>query len=354
MVFGHQATSTNFSIRDNAFLSAGCVQTAGDRAGLAFMCPNGHKPTGHVTGNTFFNCKGVPAIYSNPAVAGCSDGVILSGNTIVNATPTAGNLDPQAAVAMPQLNIRPPSPGSTLPSVLVPITVDCATAGAVVRYTTDGSRPDASSPVVPPHGAVFAWPGPSFAFNVRAFDAAGKLVPSVTNGAVVERSTYRPRVGPGAGPDLPLVSSWDGLKLAAASSSSASSSSPSSSASPQVQVQVAGDGTAAAVAHITGWVVDPVLAGGGVPAVEVELVVGYSPQPLRRFLANVSRPDLVKAKVAPNPEHGIDVQVTLPAAGGRKQVVELWALVARPGDTERRVRLSGSPKCWCGAAPCAC
>jgi hypothetical protein len=101
MVFGHQSTSTDFSIIGNAFLSAGCVQTAGDRAGLAFMCPNGHKPSGTVSGNTFFNCPGVPAFYSNPKVPGCSDAVVRTNNKIVNATPTAADLTPQVMNTTP-------------------------------------------------------------------------------------------------------------------------------------------------------------------------------------------------------------------------------------------------------------
>jgi hypothetical protein len=148
---------------------------------------------------------------------------------------------------MPQLNIRPPSPDSLLASAKVPITVDCATAGAgiTVRYTTDGSRPTALSPVVPPHGAVFTWPGPSFPFNVRAFDASGKLLPSITNGAIVERANYRPRTGPAAGNDLPLKTRWESITASAGGVS------------------------------VSGWVVDPALVGGGLASVEVEIYIDY-------------------------------------------------------------------------------
>ena len=43
MVFGHQTTSHNLSISNNVFLEAGCIQTRGDRAAIAFTCPNHNK-----------------------------------------------------------------------------------------------------------------------------------------------------------------------------------------------------------------------------------------------------------------------------------------------------------------------
>jgi hypothetical protein len=106
-------------------------------------------------------------------------------------------------------------------------------------------------------------------------------------------------------------------------------------------------------------VVDPALAGGGLASVEVEVYIDYSPQPVLAILANVSRPDLVKAKIAPNPTHGFSADFTIPPSetkdSNAKRVVEMMAVVSRPGgEGQRRVRLTGSPKCWCGATPCGC
>ena len=92
---------------------------------------------------------------------------------------------------------------------------------------------------------AFTWPGPSFPFNVRAFDASGKLLPSITNGAIVERANYRPRTGPAAGNDLPLKTRWESITASAGGVS------------------------------VSGWVVDPALVGGGLASVEVEIYIDY-------------------------------------------------------------------------------
>ena len=62
MVFGHETTSHDLNLTGNNFIYAGCVQPRGDRAGIAFMCPGGHKPNGTVANNNFATCNGVPAM----------------------------------------------------------------------------------------------------------------------------------------------------------------------------------------------------------------------------------------------------------------------------------------------------
>jgi hypothetical protein len=53
MVFGHQTTSHNLSISNNTFLQAGCIQTRGDRAAIAFTCAGHHKANGKLWHNVF-------------------------------------------------------------------------------------------------------------------------------------------------------------------------------------------------------------------------------------------------------------------------------------------------------------
>ena len=86
----------------------------------------------------------------------------------------------------PRISICPqPQPATSLK-----ITVDWGPAGfptppgAELRFTTDGSRPNAQSPRLPPDGILLHWPGPSVAFNVKGFLPG--LRPSITNGAVLE------------------------------------------------------------------------------------------------------------------------------------------------------------------------
>lgn len=82
MIFGHDTTSQGIAITDNTFAYDGCVQNRGDRGGLAVMCPGGHRPSGVVSGNSFYtksspDCDGVPAIYVNPSVKGCGDNLTM-------------------------------------------------------------------------------------------------------------------------------------------------------------------------------------------------------------------------------------------------------------------------------------
>ena len=51
MVFGHATTSHNLSISNNSFIEAGCIQTRGDRAAIAFTCPNHQKASGFLNHN---------------------------------------------------------------------------------------------------------------------------------------------------------------------------------------------------------------------------------------------------------------------------------------------------------------
>ena len=234
-------------------------QPRGDHAGIAVMCPNGHAPSGMIEGNDFMTCPGVEGIYINP-VKGCAANLTIANNT--NNT--------VAIVAQPQLSIVPVAPSDPSDAVTMPIVAQSATAGATLRYTVDGSRPSATSALLPSSGVLFDWPGPNFVMNVKGFKAG--MAPSVTNGVVVERALYRSRVVD----EKPLASSLDGITRTAPG----------------------GDFT------ITGWVVDANLEGGGVPSLNCSVSIDMGARGAR-FVADAPRPDLVAAKIAPNAAHGV-------------------------------------------------
>lgn len=309
MVFGHSTTSHGLLFTDNAFLYAGCVQPRGDQAGIALMCPNGNVPSGTVSNNRFLTCSTATAIYTNPKVADCGKNVTLEGNQI------DGQLK---AVEQPQLSFNPPSPDSTNPAPVVPVIVFCTTPNVTIRYTTDGSRPSEASPVFPAAGIMLTWPGPNVAINARAFRDG--FIPSITNGVIVERRRYLPRMA------VTSRGSFDSLV---------------GGTSPTQPVVAAG------------WAVDPSLSGNGVPPVTVRLVVAG--KEVASVTANNPRPDLVKAKVAPNPEHGFSVTLnaTILATLKGKAAVELFIvdnLNPAPGMSADWV----TPKCLCSGVPCSC
>jgi hypothetical protein len=61
------------------------------------------------------------------------------------------------------------------------------------------------------------------------------------------------------------------------------------------------------VLQLTGWALDTSLAGGGVPPVRVAIAIDG--KPVLNVTADLPRPDLVKAHIAPNPDHGFLVTV---------------------------------------------
>lgn len=304
MVFGHATTSHDFLVEKNVFIKAGCVQPRNDKAGIAVMCPNKQKPTGNIRNNTFYTCPGVPAIFES--FPGCSDHCNITNNLIDPAT---------QAVEMPQITKNPPAPTSQNPTPTVPLLAVCSTANATLRYTIDGSRPTETSPVVPEQGVPFVWPGPDFVFNVRGFHP--DMLPSVTNGVVIERSRYKIRgtAGPRVGSSFDGVNSTFGLK---------------------------------------GWAVDHNLPGDGLAPVEIRITVDLAP--CCSTMANISRPDLVKAHVAPNPEHGFELSLPANITSLLKtgvHMINAW-VVNSPSTKDTPVRVDGAPMCICDGAPCSC
>eukprot|EP01043_Picozoa_sp_COSAG02_P031676 COSAG02_NODE_2079_length_9902_cov_3.742018_5_plen_417_part_00 len=107
-----------------------------------------------------------------------------------------------------------------------------------------------------------------------------------------------------------------------------------------------------------GWVVDPLLRGNGTPPVQVRVAVDG--KGVVDTVADVSRADLVKAGVAPNPQHGL--VVTLPVAtftvlqtGSHELAVLASSTATQCGNFSWR--LPGpilSLKCVCDGKLCDC
>lgn len=314
MIFGHESSSQGIRISENTFAYAGCVQNRGDRGGIAVVCPNGHKPSGLIRKNHFFTCgDGTPAIYVNPAVQGCADNLTLVGNLI-----DQGPLP----VAMPQVSLNPPPPTSSATSGVLPFVAVTKTDGATLRYTLDGSRPTEYSPVVPEKGVHLPWPSAAVAINVRGFKTG--MLPSVTNGLILELNYGMGRMAhtahPGNGHANGMLDS--------------------------VRVE------SRAAVLVSGWVVDTAHAAGWSP---VAVVVRVDDEPVAAAVANEPRPDLPKAKVAPNAEHGFSIHlntnVSARLSSGSHSISV--AAVGSPS-TEQPFLLRGSPICVCNGAICPC
>ena len=300
-VFGHDTTSHNLTISNNNFIYSGCMQLRDDRCSIAVMCPNGGIPDGVIGNNNFITCPGIPPIYANPQVPGCIGKMQMVNNTINTTT----------FVDEPKISFSPPGPDDPSLTVVIPVLSTTTTPNAVIRYTLDGSRPTETSDIVPSDGVKLTWPGPNIAVNVRAF--APGMLPSITNGVIVERNVYR---------------------------SNSASASPRHSLFETVAI-------INNVTNVQGWACDVSLDGGGVPPVTVDLRIdGVS---YTKMQPTGSRPDLVSAKVCPNADHGFSIPI--PFLKG-KHLVDVW-FVSADGQVDAQ-RLEGSPKCACDGVECVC
>lgn len=278
MVFGHSTTSKNITIAQNVFDRSGCTQARADQGGIAVMCPNGHKPTGIVRNNTFFQCdssssNNAPAIYVAPNVPGCAEGLDMVQNAIYKATEKPNNM-----CTIPQLNLNPPPPTDMATSgtnVVVATSVD---KDAVIRYTTNGARPTENDPIVPAGGIQVRWPSNVVHINVRAFKEG--MLPSITNGALIPLNYGFGRMSPDAnivGPNNDIcgkgiVGNIDSFNVSKGS--------------------------------IAGWALDYLSRMGSVSLEPVIVRLLLDGDVVGSALSNGYRPDLVHAGVAPDAYHG--------------------------------------------------
>ena len=223
-------------------------------------------------------------------------------------TITNNTINTAKAVELPQISFEPPAPTSTAPAVNVSMLAYCLTPNATLRYTLDGSRPTEASPIVPAGGVALQWPGPNVAFNVRGFFPG--MLPSPTQGVVVERRNYKPR----GSSSTAIASSFDA-----------------------VTVNSTG-------AFVRGWADDHHSSGGGVPPVKVQISVDL--KAVATVTADEPRPDLVPAGAAPNADHGFSVQLDAAVAktlsAGRHLV---QAFVSGSPSCPGLCELQGSPIC---------
>lgn len=253
------------------------------------------RPHSQIADNNFVTCPNSEAIHER--TPHCTDNMTITNNTINTVK----------AVEFPQISFDPPAPSSTALAVNVTMVATTLTAGATLRYTLDGSRPTETSHELPAAGIALQWPGPNVAFNVRGFYPG--MLPSPTQGVVVERRGYMPRGAPSG-----VVSSLDGVTVNASS----------------------------AVVH--GWADDHSSSGGGVPPVQVQIQIDL--QPVVTVTADEPRPDLVPAGVAPNPNHGFTVTLSEAVAttlSKGRHIVQ--AFVTGSPSCPGRCELQGSPIC---------
>ena len=143
-------------------------RTRDDHGGIAFMRPGS---TGTLSGNLFQSPAGCPPLNDahDPGLPGWAQA-----NNVID-----GQNGVFHVAATPILTARPAANGASLT-----ITATSSTPGAVLRYTTDGSRPRATSAILPPEGLVLGDGHSSSAWRatavfVKAFAAGGSGVGQV-------------------------------------------------------------------------------------------------------------------------------------------------------------------------------
>ena len=182
--------------------------------------------------------------------------------------------------------------------------------------------------------------------------ANGRLLPSVTNGVVLELQYGLGRQAPA--PMLGASGVFDMLALGGGNGSSSSGGGATSTSTTGGGGGGGRGGGGPPTASVRGWTVDAALPGRGRPPVAVQ--VSVDSQPVAAALALDARPDLVPAGVAPNAQHGFTVELPAAAAAALaakgRHTVDVH-MVGSPS-SEQPWPLQGSPKCVCDGRLCAC
>ena len=112
-------------------------------------------------------------------------------------------------------------------------------------------------------------------------------------------------------------------------------------------------------ASVAGWAVNSLLSGGGIPPVTVRIAVDGTF--VTDDIAKLNRPDLPKAGVAPNPEHGFfyefDAQIVSTLQKGN-HTISASAIVTTNIENSKEQQLMwplpGGPFCICDGVSCEC
>jgi hypothetical protein len=240
----------------------------GAPAGGTGGCDNGQTPSGPplikgsgiMENNVFSTCKGVPSVNNN--FPGCDSDWEDVGN-LVNS---------MQVVDLPRIRMIPYDMVEGIASL--PVTAEVLTPGTTLRFTTDGSRPEETSRVLPADGYHVPWPGPSIAFNVRAFHP--QMRPSCTNGVVLEMN-HEYRLPEEAALPVMMRGKLDGLDIASEQ------------------------------AKLEGWVVNGDLEDAGMAPVTVTVRVDGTV--VTEVVADIARSSLQTGGAAPNSEHAFDIKL---------------------------------------------
>jgi hypothetical protein len=160
MVFGHvDGSNTGLVLERNRFLFNGCNQTRDDHGGIAFMRPGS---SGSLSSNTMATCAGVALLNdkNDPGLPGWA----VENNTVDG---TAGVT--LVVAAPPDVATAPQADGG----LLVTASPHASSTAVELRFTMDGSRPNADSPVFPESGFLLPAAWRSVAIFVKAFPLGG-------------------------------------------------------------------------------------------------------------------------------------------------------------------------------------
>ena len=167
MVFGHvDGSNQRLNIINNTMLYNGCLQSRGDQGGIAFMHLGS---SGLIAGNTFATCTGTDLFNDklDPGMVGW----VLTNNAIDHVNSTMLDIAEMPVVT----SVVGANGGLT-------VSASTNTSGAILRFTTDGSKPMITSQIFPENGLMFSK-------DFRATSVFVKAFPPTTGGATFNTTT---------------------------------------------------------------------------------------------------------------------------------------------------------------------